>query len=260
MHRPQDPDLAAPIAAPADAPAPGEEPPARPLPPGAQAVADAIASRRSVRAFLPTPVEPQLLDRILELAARAPSGSNIQPWHVFVLTGAPLKALGAELVAMEQAGGTRDPEYQYYPRHWREPYLARRRKTGWGLYAALGIGRGENERMAAQHARNLIFFDAPVGLIFTIDRDMEQGSWLDYGMFLQNIMIAARGFGLDTCPQAAFVPYGGLIRTRLAIPATQMLVCGMSLGYADPNAPENTFATEREPLSRFIRRVERLAP
>lgn len=266
MHRPQDPDLAAPMAEPSSAPPEASPPSAlalpadEELPPGAQAVADAIASRRSVRAFLPTPVDPQVLDRILELSARAPSGSNIQPWHVFVLTGAPLKALGAELVALEQAGGAREPEYQYYPRQWREPYLARRRKTGWGLYAALGIGRGENERMAAQHARNLVFFDAPVGLIFTIDRDMELGSWLDYGMFLENIMVAARGFGLDTCPQAAFVPHAGLIRTRLAIPATQMLVCGMSLGYADPDAPENAFTTEREPLSGFVRRVEALAP
>ncbi len=245
-------DLApAPPSQAADGPAPAE-------PQGAQAVAAAIASRRSMRAFLPTPVPPAVLDQILELGARAPSGSNIQPWQVLVLTGAPLRTLGAELVALEQAGAPRAAEYQYYPRAWREPYLARRRKVGWDLYAALGIGRRDTGRMAAQHARNLVFFDAPVGLIFTIDRDLELGSWLDYGMFLENIMVAARGFGLDTCPQAAFISYAGHIARRLAIPESQMLVCGMALGYGDPDAVENRFETEREPLSGFVRHVAAL--
>jgi len=219
---------------------------------------DAITTRRSVRAFLPKEVPPEVVDRILELGARAPSGSNIQPWQVLVLTGAPLLTLGEELKELEQSGEKGEPAYTYYPKAWREPYLARRRKVGWDLYAALGIARAERERMAAQHARNLIFFDAPVGLIFTIDRDLELGSWLDYGMFLENIMVAARAFGLDTCPQAAFVPYAAHIGRRLGIPDTQMLVCGMALGYADPAAPENTFSTEREPLERFVTRVDRL--
>ncbi|MGR7993728.1 MULTISPECIES: nitroreductase [unclassified Xanthobacter] len=221
---------------------------------------DAIGSRRAVRAFLPTAVAPETIDRILEIAARAPSGTNMQPWQVWVLTGAPLAALSQELVARARAGESEQPAYAYYPKQWREPYLSRRRKVGWDLYGALNIGRSDAERMSAQHARNFCFFDAPVGLIFTIDRDLELGSWLDYGMFLENIMVAARAFGLDTCPQAAFIHHASIIAHRLAIPDEQMLVCGMALGHADPNAPENRFATVREPLSAFVRRVEHLVP
>lgn len=225
----------------------------------APAVEEAIRSRRSVRAFLATPIPDETVARILDLAARAPSGSNIQPWQVIVLRGAPLAALTRELHALSLAGDPGAEEYAYYPRQWREPYLARRRKVGWDLYGTLGIARGDTERMRRQHARNFLFFDAPVGLVFTIDRDMERGSWLDYGMFLQNIMIAARGFGLDTCPQAAFNAYGAVIAARLAIPQTRMVVCGMALGYADAAAPENRFDTEREPLEGFVRFVDALA-
>ncbi|MFG1351592.1 nitroreductase [Xanthobacter autotrophicus] len=220
---------------------------------------EAIRSRRSVRAFLPTPIPDETVARILELAARAPSGSNIQPWQVMVLRGAPLAALTRELHALSLAGDQGTEEYAYYPRQWREPYLARRRKVGWDLYGTLGITRGDTERMRRQHARNFLFFDAPVGLVFTIDRDMERGSWLDYGMFLQNIMIAARGFGLDTCPQAAFNAYGAVIARRIAVPETRMVVCGMALGYADAAAPENRFDTGREPLEGFVRFVDTLA-
>lgn len=227
--------------------------------PAAETVEEAILSRRAVRAFLPRAVPRELLMRLLDVAARAPSGSNIQPWQVLVLTGAPLKALGEELRALSLAGDPGGEEYAYYPRHWREPYLARRRKVGWDLYGALGIGRAEKERLAAQLARNFVFFDAPVGLFFTIDRDMEKGSWLDYGMFLENIMLAARGFGLDTCPQAAFNHYGRVISQRLAIAEDRTLVCGMALGYGDARAPENVFPTEREPAESFTRFIERLA-
>ncbi|QRG07267.1 nitroreductase [Xanthobacter dioxanivorans] len=220
---------------------------------------EAIRSRRSVRAFLPTPVEDATIARILELAARAPSGTNIQPWRVQVLRGEPLAVLTRELHALSLAGDPGTEEFAYYPRRWREPYLSRRRKVGWDLYGSLGIAKGDTERMRRQHARNFLFFDAPVGLIFTMDRDMERGSWLDYGMFLQNIMIAARGFGLDTCPQAAFNAYGAVIAKRLAIPETRMIVCGMALGYADAAAPENRFDTEREPLEGFVRFVDALA-
>ncbi|MFG1242623.1 nitroreductase [Xanthobacter sp. V7C-4] len=220
---------------------------------------EAIRSRRSVRAFLPTPVPDQILARILELGARAPSGSNIQPWQVAVLRGEPLAALTRELHALSLAGDPGREDYAYYPRQWREPYLGRRRKVGWDLYGTLGIAKRDIERMRQQHARNFLFFDAPVGLVFTIDRDLERGSWLDYGMFLQNIMIAARSFGLDTCPQAAFNTYGAVIARRLAIPDTQMVVCGMALGYADATAPENRLETERESLEGFVRFVDTLA-
>lgn len=220
---------------------------------------EAIRSRRSIRAFLPTPVPDETVARVLELAARAPSGSNIQPWRVRVLRAAPLATLTAELHALSLSGDGGAEEYAYYPRKWREPYLARRRKVGWDLYGALGIGKTDTGRMREQHARNFLFFDAPVGLIFTIDRDMEAGSWLDYGMFLQNIMIAARGVGLHTCPQAAFMLYSTVIAERLAIPDTEMVICGMALGHADPAAPENRFETVREPLENFAHFIDTLA-
>ncbi|MGH6623143.1 MAG: nitroreductase, partial [Burkholderiaceae bacterium] len=137
-----------------------------------------------------------------------------------------------------------------------EPYLARRRKIGWDLYGLLGIGKTDKARMHVQHGRNYVFFDAPVGMIFTIDRIMEQGSWLDYGMFMQNIMIAARARGLDTCPQAAFAQFPRLISDHLQIPENEMVVCGMALGYADMSKVENSLETEREPVAGFARFVD----
>ena len=231
----------------------------RDLEPATLSALDAIQDRRSVRAFLPTPVPMTTVERILEIAARAPSGTNMQPWQVIVLTGAALADLGRELATRSLAGDEGQESYAYYPRHWREPYVSRRRKVGWDLYTALGIARGEKEKMARQLARNYVFFGAPVGLLFTIDRDLEIGSWLDYGMFLENIMIAARSFGLDTCPQQAFARYHDAIAARLSIPADRTVVCGMSLGYANPAAPENRFATERAPVDSFVQFVDRLA-
>jgi nitroreductase len=143
-------------------------------------------------------------------------------------------------------------EYNYYPVKWREPYLARRRACGWGLYGTLGIGREEKGKMHAQHARNYAFFDAPVGLIFSIDRDLERGSWLDYGMFLQAIMVGAREFGLETCPQAAWLSYHDILQRRIGIPADQTVVCGMALGYPDPSEKVNTFTPDRMPTSEFV--------
>ena len=139
-----------------------------------------------------------------------------------------------------------------YPVKWRDPYLARRRETGWGLYGLLGIGRADKAAMAAQHRQNFSFFGAPAGLIFTIDRDMELGSWLDTGMFIQSAMIAARGEGLETCAQAAFCQYHDVIQKRLNIPAGQQVVCGMALGYGDPDAKINRFRTTRIPIDDFV--------
>lgn len=218
----------------------------------------AIESRRSIRAFLPDLVPEATIRRIIEAAARAPSGSNIQPWQVIVLTGEALTRFGTTLEEQELSGAARQAEYHYYPREWREPYLARRRKVGWDLYAALGIEKGQRSAMMHQHARNMRFFGAPVGLIFTMDRDMEIGSWLDLGMFLQNIMIAARAFGLDTCPQAAFASQPALIAQLLSIPEDRQVICGMALGHADATAPENLFPTEREPADSFTRFVTEL--
>jgi nitroreductase len=212
----------------------------------------AILSRRSIRAFLPTPVPAALVERLLDVAARAPSGTNMQPWRAYVVTGTPKERLSDALVAAHaEASATHEGEYRYYPPTFFEPYLSRRRKVGWDLYGLLGIARGETERTRAQHARNLRFFDAPVGLIFTLDRRLEIGSWLDYGMFLENIMIAARGHGLDTCAQAAFAPFHTVIREHLPIAPEEIVICGMALGFADESAPVNRLVTEREPARRF---------
>jgi len=216
----------------------------------------AILTRRSVRAFLDTPVPRQTVEDILAVASRAPSGTNAQPWRVYVLSGEAKAKLCTDVLAAYD-----DPErdskyleeYPYYPREWVNPYLDRRRKVGWDLYGLLQISREDKARMHEQHARNFRFFDAPVGMIFTIDRIMEQGSWLDYGMFLQSLMIAARARGLDTCPQAAFTQFHKVIADHLRLTSEEMVVCGMSLGYADPEAAENKLNTEREPVSGFAR-------
>ncbi len=220
------------------------------------AVDAAITSRRSVRAFLPTPVPRDTIEAILEVAARAPAGTNTQPWKVYVLTGEAKLALSRKIRAAyddAQLRATHTEEYAYYPTEWKSPYIERRRKIGWDLYGLLNIGRADKERMHAQHGRNYEFFDAPVGMIFTIDRILQQGSWLDYGMFLQNVMIAARARGLDTCPQAAFIQFHRVIAEHVGAPDSEQVVCGMSLGHADPNAIENKLVTERAAVQTFAR-------
>lgn len=227
-----------------------------PTPEQTAAVDEAITSRRSLRAFLPTPVPRETLEDILRVASRAPSGTNTQPWKVYVLTGEPLQALSSAVLAAyddPELSAEHHEEYAYYPRQWQSPFIERRRKVGWDLYGLLGIAKGDKLRMHDQHGRNYRFFDAPVGLMFTIDRVMEQGSWLDYGMFLQNVMVAARARGLDTCPQAAWTQYHRIILKAIAAPENEMLVCGMSLGHADPDAIENSLHTEREPVAGFAR-------
>lgn len=219
----------------------------------------AIASRRSIRAFLPTPVAREDIEAILEVASRAPSGTNTQPWRVYVLTGATKTRLSNELMRAHndpEIGKLHAQEYHYYPKKWVPPYIDRRRKVGWDLYSLLGLTRENKAGMHAQHGRNYRFFDAPVGMIFTIDRILEQGSWLDYGMFLQNIMVAARGRGLDTCPQAAFTEYPDIVREVLDLSPDEMVVCGMALGYADQARIENTLVSEREPVPGFTRFLE----
>ena len=214
-----------------------------------------IRSRRSLRAFLPTPIAHEDIVAMLEVAARAPSGTNTQPWKVHVLTGEKLRSLSAAIMAAHndpEVAKTHTEEYNYYPVEWRSPYIDRRRKVGWDLYALLGLGRDNKAGMHAQHGRNYQFFDAPVGFIFTIDRVMQQGSWLDYGMFLQNLMLAAKARRLDTCPQAAFTQYHRIIEQELHLPAEQMVVCGMSLGFADNSKIENTLRTERASVEDFV--------
>jgi len=216
----------------------------------------AITTRRSLRAFLPTPVPRETLEDILAVASRAPSGTNTQPWKVYVLTGDAKTALSDKIVAAFNDPAERarhSDEYAYYPTEWKSPFIDRRRKVGWDLYGLLGIDKTDKAGMHAQHRRNYEFFGAPVGLLFTIDRVMQQGSWLDYGMFLQSIMVAARARGLDTCPQAAFMQFHRIISEHVGAPDNEQVVCGMSLGWADPDAVENSLVTEREPVSSFTR-------
>ena len=219
-----------------------------------QEVDAAIETRRSVRAFLPTPVPREVVTAILDVAARAPSGVNVQPWKVHVLTGEARRALSDAIMAEfddPAAAAGHEAAVHAYPDEWTAPYIERRRRVGWDLYGLLGIKKGDAERMHAQVRRNYDFFGAPVGLIFAIDRHMARGGILDYGMFMQNVMLAARARGLDTCPQAAFSIYHKVIREQLGISPEQMVVCGMSMGHADPEAVENTLQTVREPASAF---------
>lgn len=216
------------------------------------AVDAAIDSRMSTRAFLPTPVPRDTLEHLLALASRAPSGTNTQPWKVYVLQGASRAALVDKVCTAHDAiranpelAAQYREEYAYYPEKWVSPYVDRRRENGWGLYGLLGIGKGDKDKMHAQHHRNFKFFDAPVGLMFTLDRVMGRGSLVDYGMFLQNLMIAARGHGLHTCPQAAWNGFTSIILPHVGAGADEMLVCGMALGYADESALVNTFRTPR---------------
>lgn len=215
-------------------------------------VDNAITSRRSIRRFLPDPIPRETTETILDVAARAPSGTNMQPWRAYAVAGEERDQLCAAVLE-EFDRGAKEPtqEVPYYPDRFFEPYLSRRRTVGWALYGTLGIARGEDARMKAQHRRNFLFFDAPVGLVFTIHRDLATGSWLDYGMFLQNVMVAARARGLDTCPQAAWARFHTAMRPVLGITPEEVVVCGMALGYADPDAPENHLETERVPAAEF---------
>ena len=227
--------------------------------PQQQMVDEAICSRRSIRAFLPTPVDRSDIEALLTVAARAPSGSNTQPWKVRVITGAALQNLSNEILKayLDPAeAATHKEEYQYYPQQWVAPYVDRRRKVGWDLYALMGLTRDNKAGMQAQHGRNYAFFDAPVGLMFTVDRVMGQGSLLDYGMFLQNLMLAARAHGLHTCPQAAWNGYAKIIMPLIGAGETEMLVCGMSLGYIKASETVNRFYTPREPVSSFTHWID----
>lgn len=226
------------------------------IPDVARSVDEAITSRHSVRAFLPKPVAREVVHHLLDVARFAPSGTNTQPWHVYAISGERKSAMCREILEDYETNGERgEREYEYYPTDWYEPYLGRRRACGWGLYGSLGIGREDRDRMSAQRGRNYVFFDAPVGLMFAIERRLETGSWMDLGMFIQNVMVSARGQGLHTCPQAAFANYHRIIRRHLQIPDEQIVVCGMAIGYRDPHAPENIWRTDREPVETFTRWV-----
>ena len=223
----------------------------------------AIQSRMSVRAFTPQAVPRELLQEILQVAARAPSGTNCQPWKVYVLQGASRDALVAKACAAHDAlrddpalAANYPEEYDYYPQKWVSPYIDRRRENGWGLYGLLGIGKADKDKMHAQHQRNFRFFDAPVGLVFTLDKVMGRGSLVDYGMFLQNIMLAARARGLHTCPQAAWNSFASIVKPHIGVGDEQTMVCAMALGYADEGATVNRFVTPRVAVDEFTTWLE----
>jgi nitroreductase len=220
----------------------------------------AITSRMSARAFTAQPVPRALITALLEVASRAPSGTNTQPWKVYVLQGDSRNTLCSAVCAAHDAlranpalAADYKEAYDYYPEKWVSPYIDRRRENGWGLYGLLGIGKGDKDKMHAQHQRNYQLFDAPVGLMFTLDKVMGRGSLVDYGMFLQNIMVAARGHGLHTCAQAAWNGFAKIILPHIGAGADEMLICGMALGYADETDVVNTFKTPREPVESFTR-------
>jgi nitroreductase len=221
----------------------------------------AIESRFSCRAFLrDKPVPRELIEDILRVARRAPSGTNTQPWKVYVLQGDSRDSLSAKVCAVHDAVFA-DPslaaryreDFDYYPEKWISPYIDRRRENGWSLYGLLGIAKGEKDKMHAQHRRNYQFFGAPVGLMFTVDKVMGRGSLMDAGMFIQNVMVGARARGLHSCPQAAWDEFGTLVKAHVGAGENERLLCGMSLGYADTAAHVNTFHTPREPVETFTR-------
>ncbi len=217
-------------------------------------VDQALTSRRSVRAFLPEDVPRATIEHLLTVAARSASGTNIQPWQVHVLTGAAKSRFCTAVVTAfndPQIAAAHSSEFPIYPSEWISPFIDRRRKVGWDLYTLLGIGKGDRDRTHAQHARNFQFFDAPVGLIFSIHRSLGYAAWIDYGMFLGNLMTAARGHGLHTCPQFAFAQFHRIITAELELPPDHKVLCGMSLGYEDTTAIENTLVSERAPLSEW---------
>jgi nitroreductase len=221
-------------------------------------IQQALDSRMSARAFSQQTVSKDIIADILQMAARAPSGTNTQPWKVYVLQGASRDSLVDKVCAAhdeirahpEKAADYREA-YDYYPEKWVSPYIDRRRENGWSLYGLLGIGKADKDKMHAQHQRNYKFFDAPVGLMFTLDKVMGRGSLVDYGMFLQSIMLAARAHGLHTCPQAAWNGFANIILPHIGAGADEMLVCGMALGFADDKDIVNTFRTPRETVSSF---------
>lgn len=219
-------------------------------------VDEAITSRYSARAFLPRPVARADVEHVLRVASRAPSGNNTQPWRVYVVSGAARDALCDAVLEARERAPWPEREYRSHPSPLPEPYRGRSRSNGVALYTLLGIERGDREAHHAQQRRNYRFFDAPVGLFFFIHRFLERGNWLDYGMFVQNVMLAARGRGLHTCPQGAWANFHPIVRRHVGAGEDELLLCGMALGYADPDAPVNHLEVPREPPGEFTRWVD----
>ncbi|MFT7224387.1 MAG: nitroreductase [Cellvibrionaceae bacterium] len=214
---------------------------------------DALRVRKSVRAFTKRAVSDEQLRQMLDASSHAPSGVNTQPWQVAVLRNKTKDRLCSQIEGAFREGKKSNKDYEYYPTEWREPYLSRRKACGLALYSALNISKEDVQRRQDQWAANYRAFDAPVMLLFFIDRTMGRGSYLDYGMFLQALMLAAVDLGLSTCSQAALAEYPDIVREALDYDESMLLLCGMAVGYEDTSAPVNNYRTEREPLENFTR-------
>jgi len=214
-------------------------------------ITQAIIQRHSVRAFTNQPVSQQQIEQILATASQAPSGANTQPWQVAVVTGQTKYDLQDRLQHAFKTGLKQQADYQYYPTQWRTPYLTRRRECGLQLYRSLDINKDDTEQRQAQWSANYRAFDAPVMLLFFMDDIMQTGSYLDYGMFLQSVMLAAMEQGLASCPQAALAEYPDIVRQTLSYPENKIVICGLALGYEDTAAPVNNYRTPRESTSAF---------
>lgn len=219
----------------------------------AQCVASVVRTRRAVRAFKQKPLDRKLVGEILADAATAPSGANVQPWRVYVVTGSAKEDLAAALVAASRSGTA--PAPAHFPEPLPEVFRARLQDFGARYYASLGIDRSDAEARARQSERNFSFFGAPVGLLFSIDRRLKPHSWIDLGLFAQNLMISAKARGVDTCPQVSFAPFHDVIASHLRMAPEEVTAFGMSMGYGDPDAPVNQTAMPRERVQDFARMV-----
>ena len=219
-------------------------------------VLEAIATRKSIRAFKTDPVPRETIENILEVSQRAPSGTNTQPWYAHVCVGEVRDAISRDVLELaDQGKGTKYEDHDYYPAKWKDVHRDRRRGVGWGLYGLLGIGKGDREASARQGKRNFKFFDAPVGIFFTTDAYLGRGSWFDAGLYMQTVMLAARAHGLHTCPQAAWIQFQETDFPASQYTDDQVLLSGLSLGYADDTAIENTLVSDREDLANVVRYV-----
>jgi len=216
-------------------------------------VIEAIRGRASTRAFLDQPVDKEVIQEILDVARWSPSGANTQPWQVAVVTGEAKRKLGDAMVEACVERREVNSDYNYYADRFPEVYRERQVACGYALYSALGIERSDREARMEQWLRNFHGFGAPTELLFFLDSVLAKGSWIDIGLFLQSVMLAARSYGLETCPQASFADYPDIVREHLGYPESTLVVCGVAIGYPDPSDPVNNYRTERDPVEGFTR-------
>lgn len=208
----------------------------------------AIKSRLSIRSYLDREVRREEIEELLEVARWAPSGGNIQPWKVVIVSGDTKQRISADIVSAFTSGIQPHPDIMYYPDKWFEPYKSRRFACGLELYRALGIERANKEKRTEAWLQNYTFFGAPVGLLFFLEQTIGGGAWVDLGILLQSIMLSAHAMGLGTCPQATLADYPDIVRRHLHCSSDWLLMCGMALGYPDLDAPVNQYRTSREPV------------